>query len=196
MIMDYTINGRVASTLGNRDYKLVQGAYRCAGNDEWIAITIGKIEEWQTLCKLMGRNELVEDDRFSDMEKLRANHNDVDRAISAWTVDKDPIQLFHLLQKESITAGPIMHEIHAFADPHVKEREFFQEVTAPELGTHLNPTTTFKLSKVPFPKLKPPVRLGEDNDYVYREVLKISEEEYDKLKALGQIGMDYAPHVT
>ena len=55
---------------------------------------------------------------------------------------------------------------------------------------------TFKLSKVPFPKLKPPVRLGEDNDYVYREVLKISEEEYDKLKALGQIGMDYAPHVT
>ena len=165
-------------------------------DDEWIAITIGKIEEWQTLCKLMGRNELVEDDRFSDMEKLRANHNDVDRAISAWTVDKDPIQLFHLLQKESITAGPIMHEIHAFADPHVKEREFFQEVTAPELGTHLNPTTTFKLSKVPFPKLKPPVRLGEDNDYVYREVLKISEEEYDKLKALGQIGMDYAPHVT
>ena len=196
LIMDYTINGRVASTLGNRDYKLVQGAYRCAGDDEWIAITIGKIEEWQTLCKLMGRNELVEDDRFSDMEKLRANHNDVDRAISAWTVDKDPIQLFHLLQKESITAGPIMHEIHAFADPHVKEREFFQEVTAPELGTHLNPTTTFKLSKVPFPKLKPPVRLGEDNDYVYREVLKISEEEYDKLKALGQIGMDYAPHVT
>ena len=127
-----------------------------------------KIEEWQTLCKLMGRNELVEDDRFSDMEKLRANHNDVDRAISAWTVDKDPIQLFHLLQKESITAGPIMHEAHAFADPHVKEREFFQEVTAPELGTHLNPTTTFKLSKVPFPKLKPPVRLGEDNDYVYQ----------------------------
>ena len=196
LVMDYTINGRVASTLGNRDYKLVQGAYRCAGNDEWIAITIGKIEEWQTLCKLMGRNELAEDDRFGDMEKLRANHNDVDRAISAWTVDKDPIQLFHLLQKESITAGPIMHEIHAFADPHVKEREFFQEVTAPELGTHLNPTTTFKLSKVPFPKLKPPVRLGEDNDYVYREVLKISEEEYDKLKALGQIGMDYAPHVT
>ena len=63
-------------------------------------------------------------------------------------------------------------------------------------GTHLYGSTTFKLSKVPFPQLKPPVRLGEDNDYVYREVLKISEEEYDKLKALGQIGMDYAPHVT
>mgnify|MGYP001035133764 CR=1 FL=1 len=42
---------------------------------------------------------------------------------------------------------------------------------------------------------KPPVRLGEDNDYVYREVLGLSEKEYDHLKALGHIGMDYAPHV-
>ena len=30
---------------------------------------------------------------------------------------------------------------------------------------------------------------------VYREVLGLTEEEYDRLKALGHIGMDYAPHV-
>lgn len=51
------------------------------------------------------------------------------------------------------------------------------------------------MSKVPFVVRKPPVRLGEDNDYVYRDVLKLSEEEYDHLKALGQIGMDYAPDI-
>jgi crotonobetainyl-CoA:carnitine CoA-transferase CaiB-like acyl-CoA transferase len=88
-----------------------------------------------------------------------------------------------------------MHEEHAFNDPHLKERGFFVSVTAPEVGTHLYPSTTFKMSKIPFEVRKPPVRLGEDNDYVYREVLKLSEEEYGELKALGHIGMDYAPHV-
>jgi hypothetical protein len=36
-----------------------------------------------------------------------------------------------------------------------------------------------------------PVRLGEDNDYVYREVLGISDDEYAELDRLGHIGMDY-----
>ena len=144
----------------------------------------------------MGRADLSEDENFGDMERLRARHDEVDAAIEAWTSDKDPIELFNRLQGEGIIAGPVLNEQQAYADPQMKARDFFVPVSREELGTHLNPSTTFKLSKAPFPAVKPPVRLGEDNDYIYREVLKISEEEYDKLKALGQIGMDYAPHVT
>ena len=65
----------------------------------------------------------------------------------------------------------------------------------PEIGVHMYPSTTFQMSRTPFLVQKPPVRLGEDNDYIYRDVLGLSEEEYDHLKALGQIGMDYAPHI-
>jgi crotonobetainyl-CoA:carnitine CoA-transferase CaiB-like acyl-CoA transferase len=196
IFMDYTINGRVASSPGNRDpWHSVQGAYRCAGSDEWIAISIGKIEEWHTLCRLMEKPEMVEDERFESMEGLRSNHNDVDKIIEAWTVSQEPIALFHRLQKEGVNAGYLMHEEHAFNDPHLKERGFFVPITAPEVGTHLYPTTTFKMSKIPFEVRKPPVRLGEDNDYIYRDVLGLSEAEYDELKALGHIGMDYAPHV-
>jgi crotonobetainyl-CoA:carnitine CoA-transferase CaiB-like acyl-CoA transferase len=88
-----------------------------------------------------------------------------------------------------------MHEPHAYADPHLKERGFFVPINHPEVGTHLYPSTTFKISKTPFRVRRPPVLLGEDNDYIYRDVLGLSEAEYDHLKALGQIGMDYAPHV-
>ena len=197
LFMDYEMNGRVAGPLGNRDHlrTLVQGAYPCAGEDEWIAITIGKIEQWQTLCRTMGRPELIEDRRFADMDALRSNHDEVDNIIGAWTADQDPEELFHRLQKEGIVAGHVMHEPRCYADPHLKEREFFVPITAPEVGTHLYPSTAFKMSKIPFVVRKPPVRLGEDNDYVYREVLGFTEEQYDKMKALGHIGMDYAPHV-
>jgi len=195
--MDYTINGRVAGPSGNRDHMghMVQGAYQCAGDDEWIAISIGKIDQWHALCRLMGRTELIEDRRFVDMGALRANHDEVDEIISGWTVDKDPVELFHRLQGEGIPAGPLLNEPLAYNDPHLKEREFFVEITHAEAGTHLHPGAAFKMSKVPFVVRKPPVRLGEDNDYVYREVMKLSEEEYDRLKALGQIGMDLHPSV-
>ena len=63
-------------------------------------------------------------------------------------------------------------------------------ITAPEVGTYLYPSTTFRISNIPFEVRKPPIRLGEENDYVYREVLGLTEEEYDRLKALGHIGMD------
>jgi len=195
--MDYTINGRVASSPGNRDHLglMVQGAYPCAGDDEWIAISLAKIEDWHAICRVMEAPELINDTRFGDMAGLRTHHNEVDQIIGAWTTTKDPVVLFHHLQGEGIIAGHVMHEEHAFNDPHLKEREFFVSVTAPEVGTHLYPSTTYKMSKIPFEVRKPPVRLGEDNDYVYREVLGLTEEEYDQLKALGHIGMDYAPHV-
>ena len=63
-----------------------------------------------------------------------------------------------------------MHEDHVFEDPQLKERGFFVPITAPEVGTYLYPSTTFRMSNMPFEVRKPPVRLGEDNDYVYREV--------------------------
>jgi crotonobetainyl-CoA:carnitine CoA-transferase CaiB-like acyl-CoA transferase len=197
LVMDYTMNGRVATSPGNRDDSglLVQGAYPCAWDDEWIAISIGKIEQWHILCRLMGKPELTEDPRFGDMNGLRTHHNEVDQIIGEWTANQEPISLFHHLQKESIIAGPVLHEEHTYADPHLKERGFFASVTHPEIGTHLYPGTTYKLCKIPFEVRKPAVRLGEDNDYVYREVLGFSEEGYDVLKGLGQIGMDFAPHV-
>ncbi len=195
LFMDYTINGRVPTRLGNRDPHLVQGAYPCAGQDEWIAISLGTIEQWRTLCRVMGRPELLQDKRFATFESLKAHHDEVDVIIRFWTVDQSNIGLFHILQQAGIAAGPVLNEPLAYADPHLKAREFFVEVTAPEVGTHRYPSTTFKNSKVPFLVRKPPVRLGEDNDYIYRQVLKLTEAEYDHLKALGQIGMDYAPNV-
>ena len=195
VFMDYTINGRVAGRMGNRDQWFVQGVYPCAGDDEWIAISIGRIEQWHALCRLMGKPEMIEDRRWSDISGLLVHHDEVDQIIGAWTADQEPIALFHRLQKEGVIAGAVLHEGHTFADPHIKERGFFVSVNAPEVGTHLYPGTTYKMSKTPFEVRKPPVRLGEDNDYIYRDVLGLSEEEYDRMKALGHVGMDYASHV-
>ena len=129
------------------------------------------------------------------MGELREYHDTVDSIISSWTRQLDNYQIFHRLQIAQIPAGPLVHPELAFADPHLKERNFFISVDAPEVGTHLYPSTIYRMSKIPFGVRKPPVRLGEDNEYVYREVLGLSEEEYAHLTSVGHIGMDYLPHV-
>ena len=46
-IMDYSMNGSVQTTLGNRHpYRAPQGCYPCTGEDQWITVSIGTDEEF------------------------------------------------------------------------------------------------------------------------------------------------------
>lgn len=193
--MDYEMNSRVPERVGNQHVRLVQNIYLCDGHDEWISLTISNIKQWHTLCTLMGTPALIDDPRLADLKSLRSLQDEIDEVITSWTKDKNNLDLFHLLQANDIPASPIMHEPMAYADPHLKERDFFVPITQADTGTHLYPGTTYKISGIPFTVRKPPVRLGEDNDYVYREVLGLSDKEYDRLKSMGMIGMDYLPGV-
>jgi len=196
LVMDYMMNGRVATTRGNRDPWYVQGVYQCTGDDEWIAITLGNEKQWESFCKVIGRPELGVDERFQSLEKMFTHHDIIDEILSAWTKTIDVDVAFHLLQQAGISAGPLLNEPRAFDNAHLKAREFFVEIDAPEVGKHLYAGSPFKLSKAPLEIAKPPVRLGEDNEYVYKTVLGFSHEDYQHLISLGQIGMDYHPHVA
>ena len=62
-VIDYSMNGNIQGTLGNRSPREApQGAYRCAGPDNWIAITVMDSDEWQALCKVMDRADLAADE--------------------------------------------------------------------------------------------------------------------------------------
>jgi crotonobetainyl-CoA:carnitine CoA-transferase CaiB-like acyl-CoA transferase len=49
----------------------------------------------------------------------------------------------------------------------------------------------WKLPETPVEFTQPPVMFGEHNDYVYREVLSVSDEEFEALKAGGHIATEY-----
>ena len=162
LVMDYMMNGRVATARGNRDPWYVQGVYQCTGDDEWIAITLGDEQQWKLLCEVIGRSDLAMDQRFSSLEAMFSHHDSLDEILSEWASTMDVDTALHLLQKGGISAGPLLNEPRAFEDPQLRARDFFVEIDAPEVGKHLYPSSRFKLGKVPFEIMKPPVRLGED----------------------------------
>jgi crotonobetainyl-CoA:carnitine CoA-transferase CaiB-like acyl-CoA transferase len=51
------------------------------------------------------------------------------------------------------------------------------------------------MSEYPMRIRRGPVRLGEDNEYVYKTLLDYSDEEYAEFENEGHIGMDYADDV-
>ena len=195
-IMDYSMNRYVQSSVGNRLPGAAPcGCYRCQGEDRWINITVTSDEEWQGLCRVMGNPEWTRDERFTDSLSRDRNQDDMDTLIEEWTGQNNHYDLMFRLQKEGVPAGPVIFEDDAYTDPHLEERNFFQEVTHEECGTHMYPTFGFRMSRTPNSIRRPPVRLGEHNEYVYKELLKVSDEEYHQLEEEGHIGMDYAPEI-
>ena len=193
--MDYAMNGRVQGTMGNREPGACpSGNYRCKGDDKWVSISIFTEEEWGGFCRAV-EEEWVHDERFKD-PLVRLRHQDeLDVVINQWTREHDQYEVMHLLQRHGVAAGPVLDEAAAYRDPHLIERGFFVEETQEDVGTHLYPGFLFNMSSTPAEVQRGPVRLGEDNEYVYKQVLGIGDAEYEKLVETGHIGTEYAPHI-
>jgi crotonobetainyl-CoA:carnitine CoA-transferase CaiB-like acyl-CoA transferase len=192
IIMDYTMNGRVQGTSGNRDPNgAIQGCYRCQGEDRWVCITFGTDEEWAGFRRALGDPEWARDERFADVLGRWHNHDELDRRIEEWTSQHEHFDVMSILQTEGVAAGPVEHPDDAYSDPQMKERSFFQELTHPECGTHLYPGIPYRMSKTPNRMRSAAPELGQHNEYVYKQVIGVSEEEYAHLVREGHIGTDF-----
>jgi len=189
--MDYSMNGRSGSTIGNRHPYAIQGCYPCKGDDRWVTITIFDDNDWAAFCRALDDPAWCRDERFSDPLSRYQHHDDLDRHISRWTRQLDPYQVMHLLQEAGVAAGPVMDQRDAYEDPHLNQRGMFEEAFQEDTGTHRYPGAPYKLSETPLKIRRGPVRLGEDNDYVYKTLLNCTDQEYAELEKEGHIGMDY-----
>ncbi|MGQ9677262.1 MAG: CaiB/BaiF CoA transferase family protein, partial [Chloroflexota bacterium] len=81
-VLDYIANGRVQDRMGNRHPHMApHGVYRCAGNDNWVAIAVSNDEEWRALCAAMGQPALAEDERFHDSLSRLEHQDELDQII-------------------------------------------------------------------------------------------------------------------
>ncbi len=194
--LDYSLNGRVAGPTGARQsFAAPQGSYPTDGDDEWIVITVGSDAEWMRLTAVAGHPEWGDDPRFASFVARREHHDELDRLLSQWTRQHNDKALFLMLQAAGIRAGHVMHEKHAFDDPHLNDRGFFVELTTEDTGSYRYPGADWRLSETPVQFWRGPVMLGEDNEYVYKEILGVSDDEYDRLVAEGHIGTELVENV-
>jgi len=181
-IMDYTMDGRLPPRQGNRDAVMApHNCYPCRGEDKWVSIAVASDQEWRALCQVMGDPEWSRDAIFADTQSRWQNQEGLDRHIGEWTRNYTNYEVMERLQAVGVAAVPSFSAEELFTDPHLKERELTTEMEHPFLGkqTILNPP--WKLSETPARIIKSAPQLGEQNDYVFGELLGMSKDEIAQL---------------
>jgi len=181
-IMDYSMNQRQPSRVGNRDsFMAPHNCYRCQGEDKWVSIAVANDEEWARLCQAMGNPALTKDERFADSHRRWQNQELLDRHIGEWTINYSHREVMERLQAAGVAAMPSFSAEELFSDAHMREREAFAEVEHSVMGKQVVMNPPWKLSTTPARIEKAGPLLGEHNEYVFGELLGIPKPEITQL---------------
>ena len=181
-LLDYVVNGRIAGRMGNRDpYAAPHGVYPCRAG-RWVAIAVYTDEEWQALCRLLGNPGWTKDPRFATLVARKENEDELDTLVSEWTRGYTAEEVMVLMQEVGVAAGvsQTCEDVLEY-DPQLKHRRHFVELKHKVIGLHSYRAPAYKLSKTPAELYKAGPCLGEDNEYVYRQIVGLSDEELAQL---------------
>ena len=191
IIMDYTLNGRERMRCGNYHSSMApHGCYRCKGNDEWINISVENDEQWRKFCKAIGDPAWTEDERFTDDLSRWRHREELDRLVEAWTIQHDHYEAMKILQEAGVPAGAVLNMKEMHLDSHLVERGFFEVIDHGQgVGKRPIPKSMpAKFSDVEdfIPKRAP--RFGQDNEYVFCDLLGMPKDELKRLEEEKVIG--------
>lgn len=181
-ILDYTVNNKVAGPTGNHsDYTAPHGAYRCKGDDKWCVIAIHNDSEWRSFCQAIEHPEWTKEPKFSTLLGRKKNEDELDKLVEEWTVIYTPEEVMEKMQKCGVASGIVATGQDIHSDPQIKHRGHFKVLDHKEIGLHSYETPSWRLSKTPGEIRMPSPCLGEHTEYVCREILGISDEEFIEL---------------
>ena len=137
---------------GNRHtFAAPHNTYPCKGEDRWCVIAVFTDEEWKSLARCMGREDLIADPRFATIPARKANEEALDKEVEKWTSQLDAYEVFHTLQKKGVQAGVVQTMEDLFEhDPQLKHRKFWAPTDHPEVGRVHAEGPPFAFSKTPF----------------------------------------------
>ena len=182
-LMDFFLNQRVRTRVGNRhDTMAPHNCYRCRGDDHWISIAVDSDDEWRALCGVIGRPELLDDERFSRADARWQNQDVLDEIVGAWAATQDDYAAMHALQAAGVAATPSLSNKALFEDPHVIERQAFVQVEHPVLKHDWVVAPPWRLSETPATIRRRSPLLGEDSRAVFEELLGMSGDEIRRLE--------------
>jgi crotonobetainyl-CoA:carnitine CoA-transferase CaiB-like acyl-CoA transferase len=165
--IEFEVFGEVITRRGNRGHTTaVQDLYQCAGDDNWIAISVGTDGQRCAVADLTGKHELDEWLRMQDRDTA------VERLAAA-----------------GIPAAAVVSPSLVTENPQLDHRGFFERLEHPRTGPGLYPTPPFaRLDATQKWLLRTPPTLGEHNAEVLTESCGLTESDLEGLAEQGVIG--------
>ena len=190
-ILDYTVNGRIWNGTGNQHpHAAPHGAFPCRGADRWCAIAVFSDEEWRAFCDVIGNPEWTRDPKFATSLARKKNEEELNKLVGEWTADFAAEEVVALMQTAGVSAGLVNKPQDLFEDPQLKHRQHFQFMEHPVIERHAYHAPAYRLSETPFEARMPAPCIGQHNEYVFKEIVGMSDDEIADLLAEGVITTD------
>jgi benzylsuccinate CoA-transferase BbsF subunit len=187
-IINYNASGRLVSRNGNRsDVAAPQGAYPCAGDDQWCAIAVDTEQQWEDLRRAMGDPEWAGDDRFQSVSGRLTHHDEIDGHIGQWTEDKTAQDVMQLLQSHGVPSGVVQRSSDLLQDPQLAHRNLYHYMDHPEMGNIPYTGHQFRIQGYDSGPRSPAPLLGQHNEYVLKDLLGMTDEDMIEAVIAGAI---------
>jgi formyl-CoA transferase len=166
------------------------GLYPCkpGGLNDYVYITTSRAnpEHWTRLLGLIGREDLVGDERYATMDARIARPEEVDEIVSEWTRQHTKHEAWRLVSGVGVPAGAVLDTGEIQNDPNFEERGILQTIRHPTHGVFKMPSWPVRVDGAP-PRLETSPMLGEHNSEVLGEWLGIGAGEVEGLRRDGVI---------
>jgi crotonobetainyl-CoA:carnitine CoA-transferase CaiB-like acyl-CoA transferase len=164
---------------GNRSSAFApHGAYRCAGDDEWISIAVTSEAEWRRLCEAIPALDPLSD---WDLHQRQGRLAGIEGVLLGWASRRHAAQAERELRAAGVPAAALKSSVDLVHDAHLRERGFWDAHGQGVLPA-LPWCADFGRATGPAPAL------GADTDDVLREVLGLSPDRIATLRASGTFG--------
>jgi crotonobetainyl-CoA:carnitine CoA-transferase CaiB-like acyl-CoA transferase len=173
--------GEKPERYGNRDkHHAPQGLYPCA-DGRLLAVTVGDDDAWRGLTTVLGRADLAKDERLAEAAGRQAAHDNLDEAIATWAAAVPADEGFRRLQEAGVAAAPLLDEEAFASDPQVNARQWIRPLTTRDVGSFDHLGHVYRGIPLAWDRGAP--ALGEDNEYVFKEILGLDDNSYQRLVA-------------
>lgn len=182
---NYLVSGKPARRFGNAHPNIVP--YQSfATRDQHITIAVGNDRQFQSLCRILGRDDLAADPRFAT-NPLRVEHRDaLIPELQAAFMTRSAAEWLAACEEAGIPSGPINTIEQVFSHPQVLANGMLQEVEHPA-GRLKLAGIPYILSETPGVIRRPPPLLGQHTDEVLADVLGRTPDEIARLRRIGAV---------
>ena len=155
------------------------GRYQCS--DGYIAIICVAESHWQNILKVIGQDDLLDDDNFATSGRRKKREADIDAMIESWSSTLSRNDAYRQMREARVPVAPVRNIEEVRTDPHLHERGMLSWMHHPELGDLVMPSSPIRYSDYATTDVTFFPQVGAHNRDVYRDWLRLDENEIARL---------------
>ena len=161
----YFATGEVAGPLGSA-HRMIAPYQAFATQDGYINIGAANQNNWERMCRAVGREDLLDDDRFASNPERMVSIEALTPIMEETFRTQTTAHWVEVLENAGVPCGPIYNIEQVYADPHVQSRDMSVKLEHPKSGSIRNIGVPVKLSDTPGSVRTPAPLLGQHSDEV------------------------------